>query len=122
MSNINKIENHLLSYWNGKEKLWKAFWLMGFAFQIFLLFFFIFIIYIGSLIGLSWSIQITIFLISIIYTIWIYVSIWNCAYNVKKKYWGHIARFYIILNIILFFLLYSGIIEIESYQNIIKQS
>ena len=85
MSNINKIENLLLSYWNGKEKLWKAFWLMGFAFQIFLLFFFIFIIYIGSLIGLSWSIQITIFLISIIYTIWIYVSIWNCAYNVKKK-------------------------------------
>ena len=120
MSNINKIENLLLSYWNGKEKLWKAFWLMGFAFQIFLLFFFIFIIYIGSLIGLSWSIQITIFLISIIYTIWIYVSIWNCAYNVKNVFWGHIARFYIIFNILLIILIYTGVIQID-YENVINR-
>ena len=35
---LNKIENFLLSYWNGEQKLWKAFWLMGFVFQILFLY------------------------------------------------------------------------------------
>jgi len=116
---LNKIEDFLLSYWKGKQKLWKAFWIMGFVFQILIFYFLLFLLYIGQLIGLTWSIKITIFLISNIYTIWILVSIWNCAYNVKKKIWGDLSRVIVVLNIILLFLIYTGILSID-YQNIVQ--
>ena len=116
---LNKIEDFLLSYWKGKQKLWKAFWVMGFVFQILIFYFLLFLLYIGQLIGLTWSIKITIFLISNIYTIWILVSIWNCAYNVKKKIWGDLSRVIVVLNIILLFLVYTGILSID-YQNIVQ--
>ena len=116
---LNKIEDFLLSYWKGEKKLWKAFWVMGFVFQILIFYFLLFLLYIGQLIGLTWSIKITIFLISNIYTIWILVSIWNCAYNVKKKIWGDLSRVIVVLNIILLFLVYTGILSID-YQNIVQ--
>ena len=116
---LNKIEDFLLSYWKGEKKLWKAFWIMGFVFQILIFYFLLFLLYIGQLIGLTWSIKITIFLISNIYTIWILVSIWNCAYNVKKKIWGDLSRVLVVLNIILLFLIYTGILSID-YQNIVQ--
>ena len=116
---LNKIEDFLLSYWKGEKKLWKAFWVMGFVFQILIFYFLLFLLYIGQLIGLTWSIKITIFLISNIYTIWILVSIWNCAYNVKKKIWGDLSRVIVVLNIILLFLIYTGILSID-YQNIVQ--
>ena len=114
---LNKIEDFLLSYWKGEKKLWKAFWVMGFVFQILIFYFLLFLLYIGQLIGLTWSIKITIFLISNIYTIWILVSIWNCAYNVKKKIWGDLSRVIVVLNIILLFLIYTGILSID-YHNV----
>ena len=116
---LNNIEDFLLSYWKGEKKLWKAFWVMGFVFQILIFYFLLFLLYIGQLIGLTWSIKITIFLISNIYTIWILVSIWNCAYNVKKKIWGDLSRVIVVLNIILLFLIYTGILSID-YQNIVQ--
>ena len=116
---LNKIEDFLLSYWKGEKKLWKSFWVMGFVFQILIFYFLLFLLYIGQLIGLTWSIKITIFLISNIYTIWILVSIWNCAYNFKKKIWGDLSRVIVVLNIILLFLIYTGILSID-YQNIVQ--
>ena len=116
---INKIEIFLLSYWDGEQKLWKAFWVMGFVFQILIFYFLLFLLYVGQFIGLTWSIKITVFLISNIYTIWILVSIWNCAYNVKKKIWGDLSRVIVVLNIILLFLIYTGILSID-YQNIVQ--
>ncbi len=116
---LNKIEDFLLSYWKGEKKLWKAFWVMGFVFQILIFYFLLFLLYIGQFIGLTWSIKITVFLISNIYTIWILVSIWNCAYNVKKKIWGDLSRVIVVLNIILLFLVYTGILTID-YQNIVQ--
>ena len=102
---INKIEIFLLSYWDGKQKLWKAFWLLGFIFQILFFYFLLFLLYVGMLLKLTWSIKITIFLLSNIYTVWILVSIWNCAYNVKNKIWGDISRVIVVLNVILIFLI-----------------
>jgi len=116
---LNNIEDFLLSYWKGEKKLWKAFWVMGFVFQILIFYFLLFLLYIGQFIGLTWSIKITVFLISNIYTIWILVSIWNCAYNVKKKIWGDLSRVIVVLNIILLFLIYTGILSID-YQNIVQ--
>jgi len=116
---LNKIEDFLLSYWKGEKKLWKAFWVMGFVFQILIFYFLLFLLYVGQFIGLTWSIKITVFLISNIYTIWILVSIWNCAYNVKKKIWGDLSRVIVVLNIILLFLIYTGILSID-YKNIVQ--
>ena len=118
---LNKIENFLLSYWNGEQKLWKAFWLMGFVFQILFLYFLLVVLYFGVLIGLTWSIKVTIFLLSNIYQIWILVSIWNCAYNVRNKTWGHLSRSIVILNVIFIILTYTGIVSFD-YQNIIQKN
>ncbi len=134
---LNKIEDFLLSYWKGEKKLWKAFWVMGFVFQILFFYFLLFLLYIGKLIGLTWSIKITIFLLSNIYTIWILVSIWNCSDNVKYEIplrlfrrwgfegkiniWGFISRVIVVLNIILIFLIYTGILSID-YQSIIQKN
>ena len=118
---LNKVESLLLSYWNGERKLWKAFWIMGFVFQILFFYFLLFLSYIGLLFGLTWSIKVIIFLISNIYTIWILVSIWNCAYNVKNKIWGDLSRVIVVLNVILIFLIYTGIISFD-YQNIIQKN
>jgi len=118
---LNKVESLLLSYWNGERKLWKAFWIMGFVFQILFFYFLLFLSYIGFLFGLTWSIKVIIFLISNIYTIWILVSIWNCAYNVKNKIWGDLSRVIVVFNVILIFLIYTGIISFD-YQNIIQKN
>ena len=118
---LNKIENFLLSYWNGEQKLWKAFWLMGFVFQILFLYFLLVLLYFGVLIGLTWSIKVTIFLLSNIYQISILVSIWNCAYNVRNKTWGHLSRSIVILNVIFIILTYTGIVSFD-YQNIIQKN
>ena len=118
---LNKVESFLLSYWNGERKLWKAFWIMGFVFQILFFYFLLFLSYIGLLFGLTWSIKVTILLISNIYTIWILVSIWNCAYNVKNKIWGDLSRVIVVLNVILLFLVYTGIISFD-HQNIVQKN
>tara|TARA_B100001013_G_C24518340_1_gene405905 strand:- start:181 stop:609 length:429 start_codon:yes stop_codon:yes gene_type:complete len=116
-----KIENFLFSYWNGKQKLWKAFWVMGFIFQFLIGYFLFLLLYIGSLFGLTWSIKIIIFLISNIYTIWVLFSIWNCAYNVKEKFWGNLSRVIVVLNVVLLFLMHTGILSFD-YQNIIQKN
>ena len=118
---INKIEIFLLSYWDGEQKLWKAFWLLGFVFQILFFYFLLFLLYVGMLLKLTWSIKITVFLLSNIYTVWILVSIWNCAYNVKNKIWGNISRVIVVLNVILIFLIYTGILSVD-YQSIIQKN
>ena len=118
---LNEIEDLLLSYWNGKQKLWKAFWLIGFVLQFVLIIFFGIFNLIGIALGLTWSIKFIIFLINIIYTIWVLVSIWNCAYNVKNKIWGDLSRVIVVLNVILLFLIYTGIISFD-YQNIIQKN
>ena len=118
---LNEIGDLLLSYWNGKQKLWKAFWLIGFVLQFVLIIFFGIFNLIGIALGLTWSLKIIIFLINIIYTIWVLVSIWNCAYNVKNKIWGDLSRVIVVLNVILLFLTYIGIISFD-YQNIVQKN
>ena len=118
---LNEIEDLLLSYWNGKQKLWKAFWLIGFVLQFVLIIFFGIFNLIGIALGLTWSIKFIIFLINIIYTIWVLVSIWNCAYNVKNKIWGDLSRVIVMLNVILLFLTFTGIISFD-YQNIVQKN
>ncbi len=84
----------VLTWFRGEERLWKPFWL-------------------GGLLGMPIGIISGIFqvlgiigiiisaLLSIVYIIWMGVSIWNCAYNVDWEWWGHLARAWVILLVMM---------------------
>ena len=96
---MDKIENLLLSYWNGKQKLWKAFWIVGVLGRILIATFIIFFTLLGQSLGLTWSILILSFVFILIYIIWSFVSIWQCSFNVKNKIWGHLARIFVSMDL-----------------------
>ena len=95
------LESFLLNYWNGKKKLWQAFWLIGIFGRILLAIFIVIFTLIGKAIGLTWSIGILSLIFILIYIIWSFVSIWRCAFNVKNRIWGHIARVFISMDLFL---------------------
>ena len=98
---IDKLENFILNYWSGKEKLWKAFWLIGIVGRIFVAFFIIIFSLIGNSIGLTWSVAILSLLFVLIYIIWSFVSIWRCAFNTQNKNWGYVARIFISMDLLI---------------------
>ena len=95
----DKLEFFFFNYWNGKEKLWKAFWLIGMLGRIIVALIVIIFLQIGQIIGLTWSIAILSILFILIYIIWSVVSIWRCAFNTKNKNWGHAARIIISMDL-----------------------
>jgi hypothetical protein len=82
--------------WNGKERLWKVFWLynlvLGYA----------------MIMGISHlpegALKAAGNLFILIYFIWVAVSLWRCAYNVDNELWGHLARALVVFSVIGFFL------------------
>ena len=98
---INELEFFFLNYWYGKEKLWKAFWLIGILGRILVATFVIIFALIGKSIGLTWSIAILSFLFIAIYIIWSFVSIWRCAFNTQNKNWGYVARIFISMDLLI---------------------
>ncbi len=86
----------IMRYWHGKGPLWRVFWVYGVVFSI--------------AAGLPVAIlagngrispTVTAFAIGfgLIYTIWILVSVWRCAFNVaggplglRAEFWGSLAR------------------------------
>ena len=97
---IDKLEFFFLNYWHGKERLWKAFWLIGILGRILVATFVIIFAIIGKSIGLTWSIAILSFLFISIYIIWSFVSIWRCAFNTQNKNWGYVARIFISMDLL----------------------
>ena len=96
---IDKLENFILNYWSGKEKLWKAFWLIGIVGRIFVAFFIVIFSLIGKSIGLTWSVAILSVLFVLIYIILAFVSIWRCAFNTQNNNWGYVARIFISMDL-----------------------
>ena len=97
---MNDFEKLFLSYWYGEKKLWKAFWLIGMLGRIIVATIIILFSTIFTSIGLTWSIKILSIIFMISYVIWSFVSIWRCAFNVKNKNWGYVARLFITLDVI----------------------
>lgn len=71
-------------YWDGQGPLWKAFWLYG---------------VLGS--GLAAALALAVInagwprlglLLAALYSLWVVVSIWRCAFNVEDPNWGYAAR------------------------------
>jgi len=86
---------HIVSDWLfGEERLWKPFWLGGLlAIPIGI---------IGGIIQMLGTIGLIVSsLIFVVYSIWIGVSVWNCAYNVDWEWWGHAARAWVILFVMM---------------------
>lgn len=73
-------------FWRGDERLWRAFWLFWFA---------------GG-----WAVSVVVSLLVqsvglpplaaiallMLYTVWAGVAVWRCAFNVKTRFWGYLAR------------------------------
>ena len=85
----------LRAYWEGKASLASAYWLLG---------------YLGHLVlGVIYKIIATqelfllntiFLLISTIYSVFTYISIWRCAWNTSWKGWGYIVRAFIAIGAI----------------------
>lgn len=78
--------------WRGQEKLWIVFWIYGVVVGI------LFQILLGILgaqgmlfVGLA---------VYVVYYVWVIVSTWRCAFNVKARSWGYVARVLAILSVI----------------------
>lgn len=85
----------LLGYLQGKEKLWKAFWIYSVVFPVLITFATIAITFL-----LPQNLHITIAPAEIVIalsTTFGLVAMWQCAYNCAHRFWGHLARLFIIL-------------------------
>ncbi len=79
----------------GVEKLWKVFWIynvtlglvLSFVLQVIGHLAILPLLYIFLLIGILW-------------TIWILVGLWKCAFNTKWEGWGYLARAFVVLSIL----------------------
>ncbi len=85
------------SAWRGEAKLWHVFWLAGLAikFTVFALDYLMFRSggdLFAALLFMTASIGGSIF--------W-WVSVWRCAYNVSWRPWGHISRGVVIFQIVI---------------------
>lgn len=103
--------------WRGEERLWKVFWIYGFLGSIGLgIALSIVSAVLGSIsavLGLVGSIAYI--GVSIIYTIWLWVSQWRCAFNADWRIWGYIIRFLMVTSIIAIICAPFGVYHLYKY-------
>ena len=97
---MNDFEKFFFSYWRGQQKLWKAFWLIGIIGRIVVAGIIVLFTIIFTSIGLTWSVSFLSIIFISTYIIWSFVAIWRCAFNVKNKNWGYVARLFITIDLI----------------------
>ncbi len=86
--------------WKGNIPLVRAFWAYYFIGQIFIA---VMLGAIGALldsIGLWYVTVGLVVLVVLPYVIWSSWSVWTCAFNVKRRPWGYVARLVIVINVI----------------------
>jgi hypothetical protein len=88
----------IISAWRGEERLWKVFWIYGVLLSI--------ILTVIQFVALKFGAvaNITLLVIRIIYSIWLLVAQWRCAFNAKWTVWSYVIRIFIILGILGFVL------------------
>jgi hypothetical protein len=95
--------------WRGEEPLWRVFWVYGVALSI-IGFFGATAVELGTamssgVVGTpsesTWFLYYDIWLVvSECYWVWLGVSLWRCAFNVRSHLWGHGARAVAVLVVI----------------------
>ena len=88
------LQNFVLSYWQGRQPLWKVFWLIGGGITIFIRL----STYLASVknLPLIWWVFMAIIVIPV--QIWWMVSVWRCAQNAAQKAWSVLARAVVIFS------------------------
>lgn len=79
----------------GEERLVVAFWLYAFLFGSVLGALAEFISLAGANAGvvfLGSTLEFLTTAIAVLYFLWSMLIVWRCAYNVRRRYWGHAAR------------------------------
>ena len=94
--------NDIMAAWNGKEKLWKVFWLYNFLLGTLLL------SAMDYLVGLGTVIEVITYLIVLVWAVWVLVSLWRCAFNAKWRIWGYLARALVVLTVLMAMLALLG--------------
>ena len=89
---MDPVTRFVRSAWEGRAPLWKVFWLGGELFGSALAVVLFVVIRPGPVTPIA-------VLCSLPYAVWIGVSIWRCAYNVRKRQWGDLARIYLIVAV-----------------------
>jgi hypothetical protein len=83
----------LLAAWQGRERLWKVFWLynllLGLGFSI-LTDYVVTLGIIPSLIAM---------VIMLAWATWITVALWRCAFNATWHAWGYIVRAIVVVSV-----------------------
>ena len=80
--------------WRGREKLWKVYWLYGVVGGIALSFLMGFLLpWLGTSGGFTY------FAVLTLYSLWLWVSIWRCAFNANWKIGGYILRFLTVIGL-----------------------
>lgn len=82
--------NQIKKAWRGQERLWKVFWIYNVLVGIVINLVASFLESADVVIHGVWL------LFSLVYTVWILVSEWRCAFNVDWKFWGYVIRVLIV--------------------------
>lgn len=95
------MKNHIIKAWNGEERLWKVFWLYNILGMYLFARLSNFLLAIGAAAEKNSHNNNEVFvLISSLaifaYLIWAVCSLWRCAFNVERKWWGYLGRAYVV--------------------------
>ena len=82
----------IVTWFIGEDRLWKPFWLGGGVLGLLVSSLFVTVIVTEAL---PFVVAYVLFLG---FQVWLMVSVWNCAYNVDWRGWGHMARGVIVLG------------------------
>jgi hypothetical protein len=90
-------KNFIVNYWQGTEKLWKAFWIIGII--SFIVMRIISTLFWGTASESSLALwAIILFLTGYIMFVWWAVAVWRCAPNTSKIMWKWLSRIVIIVS------------------------
>lgn len=79
----------LKQYWQGRGRLWVVYWLYGVLGSAILTALLALPV---ALAGVSAVYYLVALAVVAVYTVWIVVSVWRCAFNVDRELWAYLAR------------------------------
>jgi hypothetical protein len=85
-------KSFIVKYWQGEEKLWKAFWVVGVGLTVIIRT----AIYLASTKGAPLIWWVTASAVVLVLQVWWAVSVWRCAHNASQKLWSQLARIMVI--------------------------
>lgn len=92
---LNRFSESLAASWRGYERLWIVFWIyyipVGIALQVAL-----------ENPPIEWYVWVPLTLVSLVWLIWVTVSLWRCAYGTDYRILGHLVRLNVFVALIIF--------------------